>query len=106
MSSTKPSPSVAVRLLVKVIRLAFRIFVALFVCWGLLYLSFQLLLHAAHKSLQSHPDPVPDYAAAVSRFQVDFPKAMQIEHDMIDPSHPGQQIQIVYPVLVSLLDAP
>jgi hypothetical protein len=37
---------------------------------------------------------------------VDFPKAMQIEHDMIDPSHPGQQIQIVYPVLVSLLDAP
>jgi hypothetical protein len=37
---------------------------------------------------------------------VDFPKAMQIEHDMIDPSHPGQQIQIVYPVLVNLLDAP
>ena len=37
---------------------------------------------------------------------VDFPKAMEIEHDMIDPGHKNQQIEIVYPVIVSLLNAP
>jgi alpha-beta hydrolase superfamily lysophospholipase len=37
---------------------------------------------------------------------VDFPKAMKIEHDMIDPAQVNQQIEIVYPVLVSLLNAP
>ena len=37
---------------------------------------------------------------------VDFPKAMEIEHDMIDPAQKNQQTQIVYPVLVSLLNAP
>jgi len=37
---------------------------------------------------------------------VDFPKAMQIEHDMIDPAHPNEQIHSVYPILVSLLNAP
>ena len=37
---------------------------------------------------------------------VDFPKEMKIEHDMIDPAQKNQQIEIVYPVLVSLLNAP
>ena len=37
---------------------------------------------------------------------VDFPKAMEIEHDMIDPAQKNQQTQVVYPVLVSLLNAP
>jgi pimeloyl-ACP methyl ester carboxylesterase len=37
---------------------------------------------------------------------VDFPKAMKIEHDMIDPAQKNQQTQIVYPVIVSLLNAP
>jgi hypothetical protein len=37
---------------------------------------------------------------------VDFPKAMKIEHDMIDPTHKNQQTEIVYPVLIRLLDAP
>jgi pimeloyl-ACP methyl ester carboxylesterase len=37
---------------------------------------------------------------------VDFPKTMKIEHDMIDPAHKNQQTQIVYPVIVRLLDAP
>jgi pimeloyl-ACP methyl ester carboxylesterase len=37
---------------------------------------------------------------------VDFPKAMKIEHDMIDPTQNSQQTEIVYPILVSLLDAP
>lgn len=37
---------------------------------------------------------------------VDFPKAMKIEHDMIDPTHKNQQTEIVYPVIVSLLNAP
>jgi pimeloyl-ACP methyl ester carboxylesterase len=37
---------------------------------------------------------------------VDFPKAMKIEHDMIDPAQKYQQTQIVYPVIVSLLNAP
>ena len=36
----------------------------------------------------------------------DFPKEMKIEHDMIDPAQKNQQIEIVYPVLVSLLNAP
>jgi alpha-beta hydrolase superfamily lysophospholipase len=43
----------------------------------------------------------------LARFaSVDFPKAMHIEHDMIDPSQKNQQIDIVYPVLVKLLNAP
>jgi hypothetical protein len=37
---------------------------------------------------------------------VDFPKAMKIGHDMIDPAQKYQQTKIVYPVLVSLLNAP
>jgi pimeloyl-ACP methyl ester carboxylesterase len=37
---------------------------------------------------------------------VDFPKAMEIDHDMIDPGHKNQQTEIVYPVIVSLLSAP
>jgi hypothetical protein len=43
----------------------------------------------------------------LARFaSVDFPKAMQIGHDMIDPSQKNQQTDIVYPVLVKLLNAP
>ena len=37
---------------------------------------------------------------------VDFPKEMKIEHDKIDPAQKNQQIEIVYSVLVSLLNAP
>jgi hypothetical protein len=37
---------------------------------------------------------------------VDFPKKMEIHHDMIDPAQKYQQTRIVYPVLVRLLDAP
>jgi hypothetical protein len=37
---------------------------------------------------------------------VDFPKAMKIGHDMIDPAQKFQQTEIVYPVLVRLLIAP
>jgi len=37
---------------------------------------------------------------------VEFPKAMKIEHDMIDPAQKNQQTDIVYPVLVKLLNAP
>jgi len=37
---------------------------------------------------------------------VDFPKAMSVEHDMIDPEQKYQQTRIVYPILVSLLNAP
>jgi hypothetical protein len=37
---------------------------------------------------------------------VDFPKSMQIEHDMIDPANQNQRTDIVYLVLVSLLNAP
>ena len=37
---------------------------------------------------------------------VDFPEAMKIEHDMIDPTHKNQQTEIVYPIIVSLLNAP
>ncbi|HEX6567044.1 MAG TPA: alpha/beta fold hydrolase [Chthoniobacterales bacterium] len=37
---------------------------------------------------------------------VDFPKSMEIDHDMIDPAHKNQQTEIVYPVIVSMLSAP
>ena len=37
---------------------------------------------------------------------VDFPEVMKIEHDMIDPAQKNQQTDIVYPVLVKLLNAP
>ncbi|MBV9297644.1 MAG: alpha/beta fold hydrolase [Verrucomicrobia bacterium] len=57
------------RFAVKLVRTAFALFIAVAVFWGLLYLGFELLLHAAHKSLQSHADPAADYAEAVSRFQ-------------------------------------
>jgi hypothetical protein len=31
---------------------------------------------------------------------------MGIEHDMIDPAQKNQQTQIVYPILVNLLNSP
>jgi pimeloyl-ACP methyl ester carboxylesterase len=37
---------------------------------------------------------------------VDFPKVMEIGHDMIDPTQKNQQTDIVYPVLVKLLNLP
>ncbi len=37
---------------------------------------------------------------------VEFPKAMKIEHGMIDSAQKNQQTDIVYPVLVKLLNAP
>ena len=37
---------------------------------------------------------------------MEFPETMKIEHDMIDPSQKNQQTDIVYPVLVKLLNAP
>jgi pimeloyl-ACP methyl ester carboxylesterase len=37
---------------------------------------------------------------------VDFPKAMDIEPDMIDPSQKNEQTEIVYPILINLVNAP
>ena len=65
----------------KLVRLVFALVVALFVSFGLLDLGFELLLHAAHESLQSHPNPVPDYAAAISRFR----EIQKIEGPELDP---------------------
>jgi hypothetical protein len=65
----KRSSTAVGRFAAKLVRPALLLFAALFVVWGLLYLSFELLLHAAHESLQSHSDPTADYAEAVSRFQ-------------------------------------
>ncbi len=53
----------------QLVRAVFALFVAVVVFWGLFYLGFELLLHAAHKSLQSHPNPATDYVEALSRFQ-------------------------------------
>jgi pimeloyl-ACP methyl ester carboxylesterase len=53
----------------RIARLGFWLFVVLFVFWGLSYLAFKLLLHAANESLQSNPHPASDYAEAISRFQ-------------------------------------
>ena len=68
-SYMKRSSAAVGRFVAKLVRLALALFVAVVVVWGLFYLGFELLLHAAHESLQSHPDPTPDYAEAVSRFQ-------------------------------------
>ncbi len=69
------------RFLARLARLALVLFVALLVFWALLYLGFGLLLHAAHESLQSHPDPAHDYAEAVTRFQ----KLQKMEGSEINP---------------------
>jgi alpha-beta hydrolase superfamily lysophospholipase len=65
----KRSSSTLGRFAVKLVRAAFVLFVAVAVFCGLFYVGFELLLHAAHQSLQSHPHPATDYAEAVSRFQ-------------------------------------
>jgi alpha-beta hydrolase superfamily lysophospholipase len=57
------------RFMASLARLALVLLAVFLVFWGLLYLGFGLLLHAAHESLKSHPDPAPDYAEAVTRFQ-------------------------------------
>jgi esterase/lipase len=77
----KRSLTVVGRFAARLVRLAFVLFVALVVVWALLYLGFDLLLHAAHKSLQSHPDPAPDYAEAVTRFQ----RLQKMEGSEINP---------------------
>src|SRR3984893_4240787 len=65
----KRSAATVGRFAVRLVRTAFALFVAVVVFWGLFYLGFELLLHAAHETLQSHPFPTADYAEAVSRFQ-------------------------------------
>jgi pimeloyl-ACP methyl ester carboxylesterase len=57
------------RFAVRLVRPALVLLIALLVAWGLLYSGFALLLHAAHESLRSHPDPALDYAEALARFQ-------------------------------------
>jgi len=57
------------RFAVRIARLAFWVCVLLVIFSGLSYLSFRLLLYAAHKSLQSHANPTFDYAEAVGRLQ-------------------------------------
>jgi hypothetical protein len=37
---------------------------------------------------------------------VDFPKKMQIPHDMVDPAHSSQKTDIVHPTLIDLVNAP
>ena len=77
----KHSSTVVGRFAGKLVWLVFALFVAILVVWGLLYLSFALLLHAAHESLQSHPQPAADYAEAVSRFQ----RIQEIEGPGLNP---------------------
>jgi hypothetical protein len=36
---------------------------------AIFYVSFNLVLHAAHDSLVSQPNPAADYAQAITRFQ-------------------------------------
>jgi poly(3-hydroxybutyrate) depolymerase len=65
----KRASAVVGRFAVKLLRPAFVLFAGMLVVWGLLYFGFELLLHAAHQSLQSHPHPTSDYAEAVIRFK-------------------------------------
>jgi pimeloyl-ACP methyl ester carboxylesterase len=54
----------------RLIGVALGLLVLFFVFSGLIYLGFELLLQGARESLPSRrPNPTPDYAAAVSRFQ-------------------------------------
>ena len=53
----------------RIARLVFWLIILGFVSSGLLFLSFRLLLHSAHESLQSKPHPASGYAEAVTRFQ-------------------------------------
>jgi pimeloyl-ACP methyl ester carboxylesterase len=65
----KRSSTAVGRFAAKLVRPAFALLVGIIVFWGLLYLGFGILLHAAHQSLRSHPNPTADYAEAVRRFQ-------------------------------------
>jgi pimeloyl-ACP methyl ester carboxylesterase len=69
------------RFAARLIRLGLMLLIAVLVVLGLFYLGFGLLLHAAHESLQSHSDPAPDYAEAVTRFQ----RLQKMEGSEIDP---------------------
>jgi alpha-beta hydrolase superfamily lysophospholipase len=64
----KRSRSAAGAFVMKLAWLVLALVVAIFIGFGLLDLGFRLLLHAAHESLQSHPNPAPDYEAAANRF--------------------------------------
>jgi pimeloyl-ACP methyl ester carboxylesterase len=57
------------RFAARLVRPALVLVIAVLLVWGVLYLSFNRLLHAAHETLQSHPAPTADYAAALNRFQ-------------------------------------
>ena len=50
-------------------RLAFILLLAALILWGILFLSFDYLLRAAHDALRCRPAPAADYASALARFQ-------------------------------------
>src|SRR5215469_918404 len=54
---------------VRLARGALVLLIALLIVSGILYFSFNRLLHAAKETLRSHPSPTADYAAALGRFQ-------------------------------------
>ncbi len=64
-SAVKPQRKSGPALVRAVIVLALILGVAL----AIFYFSFKIVLHAAHDSLLSHPNPVTDYAQAIARFQ-------------------------------------
>jgi len=63
-------------------------------------------------------DPAVDNAAiarVVARWRAwqtglvrtyEFPVELKLLHDMIDPGHPGQRVEVVYPKLMELINAP
>jgi alpha-beta hydrolase superfamily lysophospholipase len=69
------------RFAARLFRIALVLLIALVVVLGLLYLGFAFLLHAARESLQSHPDPAPNYAEATARFQ----RLQKMEGSEINP---------------------
>ncbi|MBV9672407.1 MAG: alpha/beta fold hydrolase [Verrucomicrobia bacterium] len=54
---------------IKLVRVALILVLAFFGLSGLVYVGFRLTLRTARASLRSHPDPVHDYAGAISRLQ-------------------------------------
>jgi hypothetical protein len=65
----KKSPAPLQRLARLLARTAVILTLVLVALWALFYVSFHVVLQAAHASLASHPNPAADYAAAIARFQ-------------------------------------
>jgi pimeloyl-ACP methyl ester carboxylesterase len=64
-----PSTTPLQKIRFALVRMLIILALAVGVIWVLFYFSFEAVLHAAHDSLLSHPNPTADYAQAMAQFQ-------------------------------------